>query len=59
MGLKNLHGHKVLASLTAIKEGTGEGAGLMLSEGCPAVIFGGRGGGQGIPVSKDFPRPSG
>lgn len=58
MGLKYLHGHKVLTSLIAIKEGT-EGAGLMLSEGRLAVLFGGRGGGQGIPVSKDFPRPSG
>ena len=58
MGLKYLHGHKVLTLLIAIKEGT-EGAGLMLSEGRPAVLCGGRGRGQGIPVSKDFPRPSG
>ena len=59
MGLKSLHGHKVLTSLIAIKECTGRGAGLTLREGCPAVIFGGRGRGQGIPVSKDFPRPLG
>ena len=59
MGLKYLGGPKVLTSLIAIKESTGEGAWLMRSKGYWLLPLWGEVAGRGVPVSKDFPRPSG